>query len=111
MKFYAPILNAIEQAVQDGLKEAGEALLKESNARAPVDSGDLRQAGFVEVDDLTVQVGYKAPKGYPYILRQHEDMDYQHPGGGGPKFLENAEAATRGDVGNIVARHIRGAVG
>lgn len=111
MKIYTPVLSAIEKAVQDGLKEAGEELLKESNSRAPVDSGDLRKAGFVEVDDLTVQVGYKPAKGYPYFTRQHEDMDYQHPRGGGPKFLENAEQATRGDVANIVARHIRGAVG
>ena len=110
MKFYAPVLSLIEQAVQQGLKDAAEMVLAESNARAPVDDGELRAAGFVDVDDLTVQVGYKTAQGYPYIRRQHEDMDYQHDTGG-PKFLENAANETRGQAADIVAARIKGALG
>lgn len=110
MKFYVPILSTLEQAARDGLVEAGEKLLAESNRRAPIDSGELRAAGFVDADDLQVKVGYEHPKGYPYIRRQHEDLDYQHETGEA-KFLENAEEATRGDVSAIVAKHIRGALG
>lgn len=110
MKFYAPVLSALEQAVQQGLKEAAEMVLEESNTRAPVDDGELRASGFVDVDDLTVQVGYKTAKGYPYIRRQHEDMDYRHDTGG-PKFLERAAAETRGRAAEIVAARIRGAIG
>lgn len=110
VKFYLPVLSVLERAVQAGLKEAGEALLKESNSRAPEDSGELKAAGFVAVDDLAVQVGYDHPKGYPYILRQHEDMDAKHSVGG-PKFLESAERETRADLADILARHIKGALG
>src|SRR5690606_31429402 len=35
VKFYLPVLSTIEQAAQEGLRAAGEALLEESNARAP----------------------------------------------------------------------------
>lgn len=112
MKFYKPILSTLELAVQAGLREAAEVVLDRSNALAPVDTGTLRASGFVSEGDLQVQVGYDDPAtGYPYIARQHEDMDYQHPGGGGPKFLERAEAETRGEVAGIVAKHVRGALG
>jgi hypothetical protein len=83
---------------------------------APVDLGDLR-GGFVieingerwahtesdssgavrvvqdrtdvpeEAEEVRIYIG---TSGIPYAVRQHEDMTYRHPKGGGPKFEENA---------------------
>lgn len=107
MKELVPILSELEKAAQEGLRQVAKELMEESNRRAPIDTGALRKAAFVKVDDLTVTAGYKRPKGYPYIVRQHENMDYQHPGGGGPKFLESAAQDASAELGEIVASHIR----
>ncbi|GMA33509.1 hypothetical protein [Litorihabitans aurantiacus] len=110
LKFLIPILSVVEKAAQEGMTEAGETILARSNDRAPVDSGDLRAAGFVDTADLAVKVGYEPTGGYPYFRRQHEDLDYQHDTGEA-KFLEKAEAETRDEVPAIIARHIKGALG
>ena len=111
MKFYTPVLSVVEKAAQSGLREAAEALLEESNARAPSLSGDLRAAGYVKIDDLTATIGYQSPKGYDYIARQHEDLDYKHPRGGEAKFLEKAETAMRGRLERIVGNAVRSELG
>lgn len=110
MKFYLPVLSVLEQAVQDGLKAGGEVVLAESNRRAPEDTGDLKEAGFVDVEDLRVQVGYTSPKGFPYILRQHENLEYQHDDGEA-KFLERAFKDAEAEVVDAVARRVKEKLG
>jgi hypothetical protein len=116
VKFYLPVLSTIEQAAQGGLRAAGEALLEESNARAPENLGDLKEAGEVQVEDLTVAVTYQTPKRaghksqYPYIARQHEDLTYVHESGG-PKFLESAGQDMQGELAQILAARIREELG
>lgn len=74
-----------------------------SARRAPVDTGDLRNNCSATVNGSEVfknqaacgtvnpsqrveaEVGYSLP----YALRQHEELNYNHPKGGEPKFLEN----------------------
>lgn len=87
------ILNMTSDAVQD----------------APVDLGDLRGSGFAEINrtkvakgnsDGTITIQSKANFknkfegiiGFtePYALRQHEELEYQHPKGGKSKYLEDA---------------------
>jgi hypothetical protein len=102
-----PILSLIESAVQDGLKEHAEAVLEDSNARAPKDTREMIESGFVDVDDLTVQVGYT-----DFVAKiQHENLEFQHPNGGGPKFLENAALAARSDLESTIGKHVRQVLG
>lgn len=116
MKFYLPVLSTVEQAGQAGLRAAGEALLAESNARAPFDEGTLQEAGEVLVDDMQVAVSYTTPKRpgrknrYPYIARQHEDLDYQHESGRS-KFLESAAEDMQGELVQVMARKIQEELG
>lgn len=107
---------AIEIAVKaglDALRTGGEAILTEAINETPIDTGTLRRSGTVTVGGLpnSEQV-YKAaeagtehknafpePVGKekavyvsfntPYARRQHEEIGYNHPLGGGPKYLEN----------------------
>lgn len=104
MKMQAPILSMIEQAAQDGLRDAGRAVLKRSNEYAPKDEGDLIKSGRVNIDDLTVQVSYTAV----HAPLQHENLDWKHEDGGGAKFLERA--ADEADIGAIVALRVRQAL-
>lgn len=102
MKF-VPILTVVEKAVQDGLREAAKAVLKESNELAPKDDGDLVKSGAVRVDDLTAQVSYTAF----HARFQHENLDYVHDDGQ-PKFLE--AATQKVDVPEIIATRVRRAL-
>lgn len=86
MKIYTPILSTVEKAAQDALKEAGRALLARARELSPTDTGQSDKSGFVDVDDLTLQVGFTS-----LVSRlQHENLEYQHTDGGQPKFLEAA---------------------
>lgn len=86
MKMHMPVLSMLEKATQDGLRDAGKAVLARARALSPTDTGASDKSGFVRIDDLTVQVGFTS-----HISRmQHENLDYQHPDGGQPKFLEAA---------------------
>jgi len=55
---------------------------------APVDTGDLRNNCNARLSVSPFSV--KATVGYslPYALRQHEELEYNHPMGGEAKFLE-----------------------
>ena len=58
---------------------------KSSNA-APIEFGDLRGdlATPKKINDFSWKVG----SSLPYTARQHEHLEYNHPRGGGAKFLE-----------------------
>lgn len=67
------------------MRDIGQDLLGKSVERAPVDTGDLRGSGFAEVNGNETTVGFTAV----YALRQHEELQYNHPQGGEAKYLEN----------------------
>ena len=105
MQMNVPILSIIEKAAQDGLREAGRAVLKRARKLSPTDSGQSDKSGFVRVDDLTVQVGFTS-----FISRlQHENLDWQHENGETAKFLEIA--ADEIDIGRVVAEKVRASLG
>lgn len=66
------------------LREIGLDLSGKSVKRAPLDTADLRGSGFSKVEGDSVTVGFTAV----YALRQHEEMNYNHPRGGEAKYLE-----------------------
>lgn len=107
MKFYTPILSAIEKAAQDGLREAAERTLERSNELAPELTGESKDSGFIEVDDLTVQIGYTS-----FVsLLQHEKLEFKHPRGGQAKFLETASEEIAAELGDIMAVSMRAQLG
>lgn len=105
MREHVPVLNELEQATVEGLRDGGRAVLAASNARAPKRNLDLVKSGRVRVDDLTVSVHYT--ERHAWI--QHENRDLQHPNGGEAGFLANADDEV--DVLDIVADHVRSALG
>lgn len=77
--------DAITNATQDELMECGADLQGRSVQEAPVDTGDLRANCEVKEETLKVTVGYDLP----YAMKQHEELDYNHPKGGKAKYLED----------------------
>lgn len=102
-----PSLAAVRAAAEAGVKEAAEAILKAARENAPVDEGDLRESGDVTMSGMTATITFDEV----YAKKQHEDMRLQHPGGGGPKFLERAMGSERTRARQIIADHIRRSLG
>ncbi len=96
-----PIRDPIANAAAAGLKVGARAVMKDARERAPEDDGVLKASGRVVADDLDVLVKFTAP----HAWLQHEKLEYQHPNGGGPKYLENA--ALESDLARPIADHVR----
>jgi hypothetical protein len=86
------------------VEEEANALLAESQEIVPVDTGFLRDSGYVEItrdgDEVTARIGYAAP----YALTVHEHTDAHHDTGQA-KFLEAPLLQRRSQfVGNVKQR-------
>lgn len=66
-----------------------EKVLTEAKKQVPVDTGNLKNSGFLEVqaksNGVDVSIGFRSD----YAVYVHEDLHAKHPGGGNAKFLEN----------------------
>lgn len=89
LKWYGKdVQDDVKAAGTDGLKDASQMLLDESNKIAPIEEGALIGSGETDVDSnkLEASVFYDTP----YAVRQHEDMSLSHKNGRQSKFLESA---------------------
>lgn len=82
----------LPQAVAAALYQEAEAIMADSKANyVPVDTGVLRDSGYVEQpeidgNEISVTLGYGGAAS-AYALVQHERLDFHHTVGG-PKYLE-----------------------
>ena len=93
-----------------GLNVAAEALLGQSQALTPVDTGDLRRSGTVfpaSVQDPTAVVAFRVP----YAAFVHEGVDLRFRTVKNPraqaKFLEQPLRQNAAKLAALVAREIR----
>lgn len=91
------------------LKEALEPTFQKSQQIVPYKDGDLMASGYLETRTFrgkaTVEIGYARGGKPEYAVRQHEDLELNHPNGGQAKFLERPLAD---DANDIQARVIQG---
>lgn len=100
----APIVEAMEQAAENGVRDSTEHLLTEANKSVPHDEGTLERSGSASSEGTKGAVSYDTP----YAVRQHEDMSLHHHGKGQSKWLENTMGQEAETMGNIIAQAIRG---
>lgn len=126
--------DAVNKEAEKALQIAATDLWGKAAERAPVDTGDLRGSGFAVVGNKTVGAmeedtdpksvrgtipevsGLNAVVGFaePYALRQHEDMELNHPQATGiygrAKYLEIPYEENRDryidDVGKAIKKVI-----
>lgn len=99
----------ISKAAQRGLQNAANVVLDEAVNRAPIETGALRGSGKTAVSGMEAAIGFGSGTTAQYAIVQHEKIGYQHKDGEA-KYLENAVRAKQGDVLNIIADEIRGAL-
>lgn len=97
------VLHTLDQAVLSAVEAAGEILGDEAVSRTPKESGTLQDSMKVTTDGkATAAVSYDTP----YACRQHEEIGWQHPGGGEAKYLENAMSAAADRMQQAIADEI-----
>lgn len=111
-------VEAVVTAAFEGLKDAADLVLADSQEQVPVlkgpaqlkragasDPGELKRSGDVtmEPENLRAAIAYRTV----YASLQHERMDYNHPEGGNAKFLERPLIETKERSMEIVAAKIR----
>ena len=87
--FGEEILRNMEGAADTALATCAADLQSKSANRAPIDTGKLRESCLIEdAGEHALLVGYSKEVD-DYAMIQHERMDFIHPRGGEPKYLEN----------------------
>jgi hypothetical protein len=101
-------------AIAAALYQEGQDVLRESDPRVPVKFGVLKGSAFEEPpvwtgDTCRVTLGYGGAAS-AYAAAVHERLHDQHPGGGGPKYLESVinehEAGFSERIGAAVAKDL-----
>jgi len=93
-------------AVAEGLEKAANVILKKSQIYVPVESGDLKKSGHVEVEGKGM--GAKATVVYDadYAVFVHEDLEAKHTPPTCAKYVERAVRETRGTTASICKREL-----
>ncbi len=123
-----------EEAGLKALRTGGERIITEAMDNVPIKSGTLRRSATTTVGGLPdmMQVYEAAKEGNemknafpepigkekavyvsyntPYARRQHEELGYKHPLGGGPKYLENAFNQLKDKIIRMAERKIKKAL-
>lgn len=106
------VMTEIGDAVNRALLTIGADLQNRSVNAAPVDTGRLRRSCMVDdsrLEQHKITVGYSREVD-SYAMVQHERLDYSHPKGGGPKYLEIPLNENRGRYAEYIGKAIREAI-
>jgi len=94
--------------------EANRIMTDSKTNYVPVDDGILRGSGYVAPpvvngQDVTVDMGYGGAAS-DYALEQHENLNFKHPGGKQPKYLERPLMAAERGMAERMAPDIQAAL-
>lgn len=97
------ILTNLDDAILSAVEAGGEILGDEAVSRTPKETGILQGSMKVTTDGkATSAVSFDTP----YAARQHEEIGWNHPGGGEAKYLENAMSAAASRIQEAIAKEI-----
>jgi hypothetical protein len=110
-RYTPPKVNAaalLAAVAPEATKAAADHLLQASQPLVPVETGELRDSGEVRQEGSKAIVSYDAvaEDGFPYGIRQHEDLSLHHPNGGQAKFLEQPMHTEADAMRGIVAAKV-----
>lgn len=103
------VQEAGKDARNEGLMVAGLHVLAVSNAKAPIETGELIRSGQVSQDEGTglTAISYDTD----YAVVQHEDMSMNHDDGREAKFLESSLNSESDAVLQIIATSVKRGAG
>ncbi len=92
-------VDKLEEKSVEGLHKALAYVKDEASKRAPVDTGDLRGSGDVQIEGEVGTVSFNTP----YAAAQHEHVEYNHPLGGQAKYLESVLVEDKDKILHMIA--------
>lgn len=111
MSLETDILARVRAAAEIAVDELADRVLGEAVQGTPVETGRLRESERVDTtrDD---ERGYQrtVSANTPYAARQHEELEYKHPGGGHAKYLEVPLKRALPDLEPHIAKRVKEAV-
>lgn len=99
----------ITGALPDALNYAAELLRAWAVEAAPIDDGILRASAQVTPASRANSTAYVSFDTV-YAWRQHEELDWNHPRGGGPKYLEGPLLERRAELMQAIGSRIGKAI-
>ena len=98
--------------------EVANEVLELAKTLAPRETGALIESGHVEANKgkigavviFDTTLTNPTRKDFNYAYEQHENMEYKHPNGGGPKYLEKAYEAFRPTIMERLGKAVQAAV-
>lgn len=101
-QFLRDLYNAVAEETE---RQANE-LLRQSQEQVPVNTGELRDSGYVKInktsDSISAEIGYTAP----HAIYVHEDRQAQHDNGKAG-FLGDVYKQTENTIINNVGNAIK----
>lgn len=97
-----------KEAALSAIHDGALHILSEAVDEAPVDTGDLRGSGKVE--DMPEEQATVISFNEPYALRQHEELNYNHPKGGKAKYLEDPFNRNISKVNKLIKDRVKTAL-
>lgn len=96
---------AIEEGIRDGLQSYANFIMPVIKVRTPVDTGALRESEKEETIDNGLGKRFSANKDYALI--QHENVFFNHPKGGGAKYLTGPINETIDQAEKMISNSIK----
>ncbi|MEV4078953.1 hypothetical protein AB0J43_01500 [Nonomuraea fuscirosea] len=95
--------------IVQGLRQAAEHVLTMTQPKVPWQVGDLERSGSTAVDESALEgvISFDSP----YAVAQHEQLDWEHPIKGEPKYLETTLYEEAQVARAIIAKAVRKALG
>ncbi len=109
-EWHGPVVTERERVgAAKGLFLAAENILEMATRIVPLNEGTLERSGAASVDEakLVAAVSYDTP----YAVRQHEELDYNHPNGRQSKYLETPFNEAAETTRMLIAREIAQSLG
>ncbi|WP_188197219.1 hypothetical protein [Nonomuraea sp. SYSU D8015] len=97
------------RAIETGLQQAAEHVLTMTEPKVPWQTGDLERSGSAVVDRSNLEGIISFDQ--PYAVAQHEQLDWEHPLKGEPKYLETTLYEEAAVVRAMLAKAVRKALG
>jgi len=102
---------AIEQTTKEVAEEALTIIFDASQILVPVNTGDLKASGYVDVrrvgNKIVGEVGYAPRNDPPYALFVHENLEMHHKPPTQAKYLQKAVEDNAGKITALIISHLR----
>lgn len=111
IKNYRRFIEDVEGVLPETLLEALEPTFEKSQVYCPIDKGNMRASGYLEITsfrgEARVEIGYGRGGNPDYTAKQHENLEYKHKEPTRAKWLQVALEEDADQIKQILIGRLR----